>query len=437
MRETEPGIYGVVGNQWGDEGKGKIVDYLVPEFGGAARFAGGPNAGHTIVHNDVKYDLHQHPSAILYPEKINIIGNGTLLEPALLADEIEINRNKGLIITPERLFISTHAQLITPVHRSRDQITERGKGRQGSTQSGIRYAASDKGERTGFRAEVLLNGCEELEQRIADALNALNKERADIGLEIHNGVAEARQWIKKAKSLQPYLTNTPEVIIDYLADGGSLLAEGAQGYWLDVEQGWWPFVTSSDTTTAGIPKGLGIAPWHVTGAIGVVKAYKSRVGDGPFITEFDDPVLTEKVRGPEGAVDRESGTTTGRDRRLGWLDAVEVRQANEINGTEKIALTRLDSLEAFGGCMRIAVAYKKNGEVTRNFPESVHELPEPVYNEVGLWTPDMTPRIRSARTYKELAKPVRNLINVIEHEIEADIVLIGTGPGREQIIDRR
>jgi adenylosuccinate synthase len=216
-----------------------------------------------------------------------------------------------------------------------------------------------------------------------------------------------------------------------------LLAEGAQGYWLDVEQGWWPFVTSSDTTTAGIPKGLGVAPWHVNGAMGVVKAYKSRVGDGPFITEFDDPVLTERVRGPAGAVDRESGTTTGRDRRLGWLDAVEVRQANEINGTEQIALTRLDSLEAFGKSMRIAVAYKKAGELSRNFPESVYELPEPVYSEVGLWTPDMTPHIRSARTYAELARPVRNLIDVIEQEIEADIVLIGTGPGRDQIIDRR
>jgi adenylosuccinate synthase len=418
----------IIGAQWGDEGKGKIVDLFTDEADIVVRFQGGNNAGHTLVVNGDKTILHLVPSGALHPNKLCVIGNGVVVDPEILIEEIQALKARGHLIDDEQLRISEQAHVIMPYHKAIDLARERlrGKGKIGTTGRGIGPAYEDKVARVGIRFVDLLEEDtfrEKLQRNIEEKnfyLKAILKEKALDFDKIHTSYGRYREKLRK------YVTNTGLLLDREMRAGRRVLFEGAQGTLLDVDHGTYPFVTSSSTITGGACSGSGVGPQNIQQVIGISKAYTTRVGSGPFPTELDGPD-GETLR-QEGA---EFGATTGRSRRCGWFDAVGVRHAVRMNGMTGIALTKLDVLTGFKK-IPICTAYKYDGEVLREFPASskVMQGAQPLYEDMEGWEAPLD----DAREFSDLPLSAQKYVRRIEEVIGTEIILVSVGPGREQTI---
>lgn len=426
----------VLGLQRGDEGKGRISDKLAASHDVVARYNGGPNAGHTIHVNGQTIALHQVPAGALYPKVINILGNGMYVDPIKLLDEIDQLSGQGIKLTPKNLAVSYAAHLILPHHILLDELREGGSAAQGSTKAGIAYVAAEKYERSGARAELIVIDPKLLKQFIASGLERVNKLGAQIkDFKPVKPEAIADEWLAKAERLKPYVTDTARLLDEQLKAGKQVLAEGAQAAWLDIDGGMYPFVTSSHPTIGGALNGLRFGHQHVGRVIGVLKATPSHVGDGPFVTEIKDDKLAAQARGDKNDIDGEFGATTGRARRIGWLDLPAARTAIRDNGVTEIALTKLDSLQKFSGLRKlpVAIGYKYLGETIGEAPASAYMLErcQPVYKNIELWQGD----ISRAHGFNELPAGAQKFVRFLEDELGIPITMIGVGPGRDQLIN--
>jgi adenylosuccinate synthase len=418
----------IIGAQWGDEGKGKIVDLFTRDADIVVRFQGGNNAGHTLVVDGKRTVLHLIPSGALHPKKLCVIGNGVVVDPAILIEEIDALKERGHLLDDSLLRISEEAHLIMPYHKSIDQARERlrGKGKIGTTGRGIGPAYEDKVARVGIRFIDLLEEetfRDKLRYNIEEKniyLTAILKEKTLDFKEIHETYCVYRDRLKS------YVTNTGLLLDRQIRAGKKVLFEGAQGTLLDVDHGTYPFVTSSNTVTGGVCTGVGIGPQNIHQIIGISKAYTTRVGSGPFPTELDGPEGAKLKR--EGS---EFGATTGRPRRCGWLDAVGVRHAVRVNGITGIALTKLDVLTGFK-TIKICTAYRYGGETHEEFSASskVMERAQPVLEEIDGWD---TP-LSDVRKFSDLPDNARKYVRRIEEILATEIMLVSVGPGREQTV---
>ena len=418
----------VIGAQWGDEGKGKIVDLLAQQSDVVVRFQGGNNAGHTLVVNGQKTILHVIPSGALHRDKVCVIGNGVVLDAEVLLHELQELRQQGHLQNDSQLRISEQAHLIMPYHKAIDQARERmrGAGKIGTTGRGIGPTYEDKAARVGIRVIDLLEEDtfrEKLEHNIAEKnvyLRAILKEKALDFEEIHRTYSGYRE------KLAPYVTDTGVLLEEMFRDGKNVLFEGAQGTLLDLDHGTYPFVTSSNTVIGGVCSGAGIGPRHLHEVIGISKAYTTRVGSGPFPTELTGPE-GEKLR-QDGD---EYGATTGRPRRCGWFDAVAVRHAVRLNGLTGIALTKLDVLTGLPK-IRVCTAYQAGARLLRHFPASlkVMESLEPVWEEFEGWQEPVS----GARSVADLPANARRYMQRLEELVETEIVIASIGPDRDQTI---
>jgi len=418
----------IIGAQWGDEGKGKIVDLFTHDADIIVRFQGGNNAGHTLVVNGQKTVLHLVPSGALHPDKLCVIGNGVVVDPEILIEEIDALKAQGHLHSDNQLRISEQAHVIMPYHKAIDLARERlrGKGKIGTTGRGIGPAYEDKVARIGIRFIDLLEEDtfrEKLERNIEEKnfyLKAILQERALDFSEMHDSYGRYREKLKG------YVTNTGILLDQRIREGKRVLFEGAQGTLLDVDHGTYPYVTSSSTITGGACSGSGVGPQHIQQVIGISKAYTTRVGSGPFPTELDGPDGETLRR--EGA---EFGATTGRSRRCGWFDAVSVRHAVRMNGLTGIALTKLDILTGFKK-IPICTAYRYEGQTIREFPASSKVMAgaQPIYEELDGWSE----HIDEVRKFSELPASAQRYVRRIEEVIGTEIILVSVGPGREQTI---
>ena len=418
----------IIGAQWGDEGKGKVVDLFTRQADIIVRFQGGNNAGHTLVVDGKKTVLHLVPSGALHADKLCIIGNGVVVDPEVLIEEIQALKAQGHLTSGDQLRISEQAHVIMPYHKAIDLARERlrGKGKIGTTGRGIGPAYEDKIARVGIRFVDLLEEDtfrEKLERNIQEKnfyLKAILKEKALDFDEIHERYGEFREKLKN------YVTNTGVLLDEQIRAGKRVLFEGAQGTLLDVDHGTYPYVTSSSTITGGACSGSGVGPQKIQQVIGISKAYTTRVGSGPFPTELDG-AEGETLR-REGA---EFGATTGRSRRCGWFDAVGVRHAVRMNGMTGIALTKLDVLTGFKK-IPICTAYRYQGKLVSEFPASckVMERAEPIYEELDGWEEPLD----KVRSFSDLPKTAQTYVRRIEQVIGTEIILVSVGPGREQTI---
>ena len=416
----------LLGLQWGDEGKGKVVDVLTPKYDVRARFQGGPNAGHTLEFNGEKYVLRSIPSGIFQGGKVNIIGNGVVLAPDLFMDEAKDLEKSGHDLK-SRLYISKKAHLIMPTHRVLDAAIEasKGKNKVGTTGKGIGPTYSDKIARTGLRVGDILENFEEKyaahKARHEETLRAMNYTDYDI-TEVEKKWLEGIEYIK-----QFTLVDSEHVINKMLKSGKSMLCEGAQGTMLDVDFGSYPFVTSSNTICAGACTGLGLGPNKIGEVYGIMKAYCTRVGAGPFPTELFDET-GQKMRD----IGHEYGAVTGRERRCGWIDLVALRYSIMVNGVTKLIMMKSDVLDTFP-TIKACVAYKVNGVETPDFPYSIEEGIEPVYKELKGWQTDMT----KYTSEDQFPQEFKDYIKFLEEQLETPITIISIGPDREQTIERK
>lgn len=418
----------IIGAQWGDEGKGKIVDLFTQDADIVVRFQGGNNAGHTLVVEGQKTVLHLIPSGALHPNKLCIIGNGVVVDPAVLIEEIATLKARGYLIDDSQLRISEEAHLIMPYHKAIDQARERlrGEGMIGTTGRGIGPTYEDKVARVGIRFIDLLEEetfQEKLRRNIDEKniyLKAILREKTLDFSEIHDAYAQYREQLKH------YVTNTSLLIDREIGAGKKVLFEGAQGTLLDVDHGTYPFVTSSNTVGGAVCSGAGVGPRQVHQVIGISKAYTTRVGSGPFPTELHGPEGEKLKR--EGV---EFGATTGRPRRCGWFDAVGVRHAVRVNGITGIALTKLDVLTGFKK-IPICTAYRCHGEIFREFSASIKvmERAQPVLEETEGWDKP----ISGARKFSDLPVPAQKYVRRLEEIMETEVILVSVGPGREQTV---
>jgi adenylosuccinate synthase len=419
--------YVVVGTQWGDEGKGKIVDFLSDRADVIARYQGGNNAGHTVVINDEEYILHLVPTGILHPDKVCVVGNGTVIDPEILAEEIAELEKRGVAVAG-RLFISQNAHLITPYHKMFDEAQEalKGTNKLGTTKRGIGPAYADKADRAGIRTGDLLD-------------ETVFREKLESVLALKNVIAERvfnktplktedviGRWAACARKLGSYLADTSSMVNDALDAGKTVLFEGAQGTMLDVDHGTYPYVTSSNTVAGAACAGIGVGPTRIDGVIAVVKAYTTRVGSGPFPTEQHGAVgehLREKGY--------EYGRTTGRPRRCGWFDAPLVRRALLVNSPANVALTKIDVLGGMDS-IKVCVAYRYNGTEVRCSPENAGALGqcEPIYEEVDSWADD----ISSCDSFKGMPKAAQKYVRYLEDLLDCPISIISTGAARDTTI---
>ncbi|MCK9409694.1 MAG: adenylosuccinate synthase [Bacteroidetes bacterium] len=418
----------IVGAQWGDEGKGKIVDMLSEKIDIVARYQGGANAGHTVVIGDKTYVLHLIPSGIFQKNVKCVIGNGVVIDPVALMDEIAMIKSFGIKIEG-RLFISHNAHLIMPYHKLLDTLREEGVQKIGTTGRGIGPAYIDKYMRTGIRVVDLLDRKvlrEKLTRNIEEKNQLLSKVYGKTEIDVDKIVTEYQEF---DKLIDPYITDTSTYLNAALKKKKRVLAEGAQGALLDVDHGTYPYVTSSNPTSGGACTGLGIPPTEVKSIIGIVKAYSTRVGNGPFPTELSD-TTGETLR----KVGHEFGATTGRPRRCGWLDMVSLKYSLMVNGISEIALTKLDVLDAFDE-IRICIAYKKDGKVLKSFPTDVHTLEtlEPVYKTYKGWNET----ISEVTKWKQLPKRTRDYVETIEKLSGVKVSLVSVGARRDQTIVRK
>lgn len=414
----------ILGLQWGDEGKGKIVDVLTPDYGIVARFQGGPNAGHTLEFDGQKYILKSIPSGIFEKGKINIIGNGVVLDPALFKQEVENLERAGHSLT-DRLYISKKAHLILPTHRLLDAASEKSKGdsKIGTTGRGIGPTYTDKISRNGLRVGDLFHNFEEKYKK-ATSRHIEMLSQYDFEYDLTEIEAEWFAGVEKLKTFN--IIDSEHFINQYLADGGMVLAEGAQGSMLDIDFGSYPFVTSSNTICAGACIGLGVAPNKIGEVYGIFKAYCTRVGSGPFPTElFDDAGQLLRDQG------HEYGSVTGRPRRCGWIDLVALRYTITLNGVTKLIMMKSDVLDTFG-TIKACVAYNIDGEETEDFPFDISENIDPVYVDLPGWQTDMT----KMRSEDEFPEEFNNYLNFLEEELGVPIAIVSVGPDRSQTIIR-
>jgi adenylosuccinate synthase len=416
----------LLGAQWGDEGKGKATDILGDKVKYVVRYQGGNNAGHTVVIGDQKYALHLLPSGILTPTCIPVIGNGVVIDPAVLLEEIRGLNERG--VDTSHLKISTNAHLITPYHRTIDKVSERflGKAKIGTTGRGIGPAYADKINRIGIRIQDLFDPSI-LRQKIEGALRDKNQVLIKVfnrkGIEIDEVLKE---YLEYAEILRPYVTDTSFLLNQALDKGETVLLEGSQGTLLDVDHGTYPFVTSSNPTAGGASTGSGIGPTRISRVIGIVKAYTTRVGSGPFPTElFDED--GEKLR----LIGGEFGTTTGRSRRTGWYDAPIARYAVRINGLTDFFLTKLDVLTGWEK-IPVCVAYEIDGKRVEEVPSSQSDFhhAKPIYEYLPGWSED----ISKARKLSDLPVNAQNYVKFLEEISGAPMSAIGVGPGRDETI---
>jgi adenylosuccinate synthase len=419
----------LVGAQWGDEGKGKATDLLGDRVDYVVRYQGGNNAGHTVVIGEESYALHLLPSGVLSPSVIPVIGNGVVIDPEVLLAEIEGLSNRG--VSCERLLISANAHLIMPHHRALDRVTERylGKARIGTTGRGIGPAYADKVARTGIRVQDLFDPGilrQKLELALREKNQVLTKVYNRRGIDADKVTQE---YLGYGEKLRPYVADTVKVLNSALDAGGSVLLEGAQATLLDVDHGTYPFVTSSSPTAGGACVGSGIGPARITTVIGVVKAYTTRVGSGPFPTELDDQ-QGEWLRKAGG----EYGVTTGRPRRTGWFDAVIARYAARVNGITDFFLTKLDVLSGLEK-VPVCVAYDIDGIRHTDVPMTQTEFHHavPVYEYLDGWWEDLS----EVRDFTGLPHSAQRYVQTLEEMIGAPVAAIGTGPRRDQTLQLR
>lgn len=417
----------VIGTQWGDEGKGKIVDYLAEKADYVVRSQGGSNAGHTVVVDDKSYKLRLLPSGILYKEKVCVLGNGVVIDPKVFLEEIDGMRANGVDMS--RLRISNRAHIILPYHRLLDGLQEeaRGENKIGTTKNGIGPCYMDKAAREGIRMVDLMDE-EEFKKKLKFNVEAKNKlcqkVYDDPGVNYDEILEE---YLGYAERLRPYVVDTTTLLNEALADDSKILFEGAQATMLDIDHGTYPFVTSSSPIAGGACVGAGVGPGKIDAVIGVVKAYSTRVGEGPFPSELFDEV-GEAIR-TEG---HEYGTVTGRARRCGWLDACVVKYAGYTNGLDYLAITRLDILDKLPK-LKICVGYRYNGEVLNEYPASLKVLAkvEPIYEEMDGWLTD----ISGIRSYDELPENAKKYLARLSEAAHVKIGIVSVGPNRDQTID--
>ena len=414
----------LLGLQWGDEGKGKVIDVLTPKYDVVARFQGGPNAGHTLEFEGKKFVLHTIPSGIFHDDKINIIGNGVVIDPVVLKKEVEKFEGAGYNLT-KKLFISKKAHLILPTHRLLDaaQEAEKGDSKIGSTLKGIGPTYTDKIGRTGLRVgDLESNFKEKYEKKVASHKKILQQMGFKYSLE-----ELEKEWFEAIEVLKKFeLIDSEYVINDLINADKKILAEGAQGTMLDIEFGSYPFVTSSNTICAGVCTGLGIAPSKIGDVYGIIKAYCTRVGSGPFPTElFDEVGESMRQKG------NEFGSTTGRPRRCGWIDLVALKYSIMLNGVTQLIMLKSDVLDDFD-VIKACVGYKINGEETDCFPYEIENDIEPIYVELEGWKTDMS------KMQKESHFPTKfnAYLDFLEDELEVPIKIVSVGPDREQTILR-
>ncbi len=415
----------LLGLQWGDEGKGKIVDAISPGYDIIARFQGGPNAGHSLEFNNVKHVLHLIPSGIFHADKLNIIGNGVVIDPSVFKKEID-SLGIDLEELTARLIISSRANLILPTHRILDAAYESRKGETkiGSTLKGIGPAYTDKIARNGLRAgEIARADFRDIyERHKKDHLEILASYNYDFDIKEHE-----TSWFEGLEFMKKFRIVNTEYLVNEMTDKGSrLLAEGAQGTMLDVDFGSYPFVTSSNTISAGACIGLGISPKKTGDVFGIFKAYCTRVGSGPFPTELNDSTgnkLREKGH--------EFGATTGRPRRCGWLDLPALKYAIMINGVTKLLMTKADVLSGFE-TIKICTSYRIDGKECREIPVDSASVVEPIYSEFPGWKED----ISGIRAYDALPEALKGFVGFVEKETSVPVIMVSVGPDRKETILR-
>lgn len=421
----------LVGAQWGDEGKGRIADWLAAESDVVARYGGGDNAGHTVYVGDRVFKLHMVPSGILHDRVVCILGNGMVINPVNLVKEIAHLREMQVPVTPARLLISARAHLITPAHIALDGASERARGSQaiGTTLRGIGPAYLDKTGRRGIRAGDMLNP-DRFAELLREAISAANQDLAAQGLEGIASDQAVQTYLQAAAELKPFITDTAAFLYDRLRAGARVLCEGAQGTLLDVDHGSYPFVTSSSPTAGGALTGLGIGPGVVDRVVGAAKCFSTRVGSGPMPTELHDET-GDRLRGTGENFWDEYGTTTGRPRRCGWLDGVMLRYATAINGFTELVLTKLDVLSGFDE-LKLAVAYRLDDQVLDFPPATVEELErvEPVYETLPGWQQDVT----WARRSGDLPIAACQYIERIAALCQVHVSAVSVGPERDQLV---
>jgi len=420
----------VVGIQWGDEGKGKIVDLLTERADVVVRFQGGNNAGHTLVVEGKKFIFHLIPSGILHKQKMCIIGNGVVVDPLVLVEEMETLEKEGISVTPERLKISSRAHLILPYHRRLDQARESGSGKKiGTTGRGIGPAYEDKVARRGIRVADFLNPVI-FGQRLRENLERANFLLAQY-LKSEPVTDEDMMAFNDAlrDRLRPFVADTSLLLEDFTEEGREILFEGAQGALLDVDHGTYPYVTSSNTVTGNVCSGAGVGPTSIREIVGVLKAYTTRVGEGPFPTELHDE-MGQALR-DKGA---EYGATTGRPRRCGWFDAVAVRHAVRINGVTALALTKMDVLDDLEE-IHVCTQYRRDDGPVNGFPPLASDLDQvtPVYQVLKGWQQD----ISGCRTWDDLPEAAKHYVAFIEKNVGVPVHIISVGSDREETIIRR
>lgn len=422
-----PGIV-IVGAQWGDEGKGKLVDLMAEQAGGVIRYQGGNNAGHTIVHGDTTWKFHLIPSGILYSGKPCMIGNGVVIDPVVLIEELDGLRQRGVDLSG--LKISANAHLIMPYHLMLDHAGEvsLGKLQIGTTRRGIGPAYMDKAARLGIRVQDLLDE-QILKKKIAAALAPkkaqLRAWEKDPALDLQSMTEE---YLAYGNRIEQYITDTAKLVHTHLVQGDTIIFEGAQGAMLDIDHGTYPFVTSSNPIAGAACVGAGVGPTMIDEVWGVAKAYATRVGSGPFPTELDDE-FGEQLRKAGG----EFGTTTGRPRRTGWLDLVQLRYAARINGFTHLAITKLDVLTGQGD-LQVCTSYLTDSEAELDdwpYHQSVVHHLNPVYTTLKGWDEDLT----KVRTAAELPQAARDYLAFISEQVGVPVKLVGVGPARDQIIE--
>jgi adenylosuccinate synthase len=414
----------LLGLQWGDEGKGKIVDYLAPKYDIIARFQGGPNAGHTLVIDGEKTVLHTIPSGIMQKGVVNVIGNGVVIDPVTLVKEITTLTAKGIDVKGN-LLISKKAHFILPTHKVLDAASEAAKGKSkiGSTLRGISPTYMDKTGRNGLRVGDILNAdFQEQYTKVKEKHLHLLKQ---YDFEFNVDAAE-KEWMESIEIIRGFkLVDSEYYLNEALSNGKKILAEGAQGTMLDIDFGTYPYVTSSNTISSGACIGLGVAPTKIREVIGIAKAYCTRVGSGPFPTELDNE-MGERIRQIGG----EFGATTGRPRRTGWIDLVALKYATMLNGVTQIVITKADILNEFE-TIDFCTSYKVNGEQTTSIPFDIDRVTiEPVYETVPGWNQDLSPY----KDFSSLPATVTNYLGLIEKHLGAPVSMLSTGPQREKLI---
>ncbi|GAA0335398.1 adenylosuccinate synthase [Oceanobacillus sp. FSL W7-1293] len=414
----------VVGTQWGDEGKGKITDFLSQNAEVVARYQGGNNAGHTIKFDDVTYKLHLIPSGIFFSEKTCVLGNGMVIDPKAFVEEVAYLHERN--VSTENLRISNRAHVILPYHLKLDilQEEEKGENKIGTTKKGIGPAYMDKAARVGIRIADLMDKevfHGKLVQNLKEKNRLFEKVYESDPMLVEDILDE---YFEYGQQMAPYVVDTSVVLNDAIDEGKRVLFEGAQGVMLDIDQGTYPFVTSSNPIAGGVTIGSGVGPSKINHVVGVSKAYTTRVGDGPFPTELHDEIGNQ-IR----EIGREYGTTTGRPRRVGWFDSVVVRHARRVSGITDLSLNSIDVLTGIE-TLKICVAYRYRGEIIKEFPASLKALAEcePVYEEMPGWTEDIT----GVKTLDELPANARHYLERISQLTEIPLSIFSVGPDRSQ-----